>query len=73
MFGAPSALCSGVGFIFGWGSRLNVPLSDSPENGLRELTRPPLNSVVKSARETTVAAEGHDPCLHISTPALPCQ
>lgn len=61
MFGAQY---SGVGVIFGWQSRLNavesVSLSDSPENRLRELTCPRLNSVVRRAREATVAAEGHN-------------
>lgn len=51
----------------------SVSLSDSPENRLRELTCPRLNSVVKRAREATVAAEGHNgfsPRLHISSPVF---
>lgn len=69
MFGAQY---SGVGVIFAWQSRLNavesVSLSDSPENRLRELTCPRLNS-----REATVAAEGHNgfsPRLQVSGPVL---
>lgn len=38
----------------------SVPPSDSPKYRFQELTCPDLNSVIKSAREATEAADGQN-------------
>lgn len=72
-----SGSIQGSVFIFGLWSPVNaegsVSLSDSPEYRSQELTCPQLNSMIKSPREATVAAEGQNaffPRLCVSRPGL---